>query len=374
MRAIIKHILSSIFFWQKNKNIVFVFLDQRELPNYPDYIQRSEFYLKKSYKAILYKNKLELYIALLKYGPHRVIFSSKGLNKQILKLHFLNVDYINNPHDGWDWHHALKRIRPVLQEELDDSKRRFLTHFSTIPKYASSLILGTGPSLVKARKLVDIDSYKIACNTIVKDLDLWVRLKPHFLVAGDAIYHFGHNQYATSFRRDLKKCMQAYGVPFLYPDLYHPFLKEEFKEIAHLLIPIPTGDIPKINNNLFDNFQLPALGNVLNLLLLPLATTLSKKIYLLGFDGRAPEDKLFWSNSNDHSYGEHISDIQKKHPMFFDYYIDKKDPLKYVATFHGDVLEDNLTLLEHMGYEFITLSPSYTPTIQKRYKSVFDLE
>ncbi len=129
-----------------------------------------------------------------------------------------------------------------------------------------------------------------------------------------------------------------------------------------------------MNNDLLNRFELPALGNVLNLLLLPLATSISKKVYLLGFDGRAPEDKLFWSNSNDHSYAEFIPDIQKKHPRFFDFFIDNKNPFKYVNTVHGDVLEENLTTLENNGYEFITISPSHTKTIQKRYKNVLNLE
>ncbi|HMF70259.1 MAG TPA: hypothetical protein VK616_02230, partial [Flavitalea sp.] len=305
---------------------------------------------------------------------YRVIYTTLGIKKLLVSLYFFDVDYTVNPYDGWAWHSALREINPVPDYEIQESKIRFVNYYHLLPKYEYSLILGTGPSLIKARQLTHLDCYKIACNTIVKDHKLWTQLKLHFLVAGDAIYHFGHNQYAASFRRDLKLCLKLHEVLFLYPALYHPFIKVEFQEFSHLLVPVPEGDSDQLNNDLLNNFYLPVLGNVLNLLLLPLATSLTKKNYLLGFDGRAPQDILFWSNSSDHSYAEHIPDIQKKHPRFFDYFIDNKNPFKYVNSVHGDVLDNNLTLLEKQGYEFIVLAPSYTNTFQKRYKALFNLD
>lgn len=374
VNTIIKSILKHLFFWQRNKRIVYVFISELQVNEYPDYLERCKFYLKNEYKIILYKNNFHFLVCLLSYGPNRVIFSSSSIKKFIVNTYFLNVDYNENPSDGWAWHEILNKIKPVKNSEIEASKQRFLTYYNSLHRHEYSLVLGTGPSLVKARKLTQLDCYKIACNTIVKDLTLWSQLKPHFLVAGDAIYHFGHNQYATSFRRDLKKCLKLHEVLFMYPALYHPFVKEEFSDFSHLLVPVPTSDSDQLNNDLLNNFHLPSLGNVLNLLLLPLATSITKKVYLLGFDGRKPDDKLFWTNSSDHSYSEHIPDIQKKHPRFFDYFIDDKNPFKYVNTVHGDVLDNNLTSLENSGYEFIVLAPSYTKTIQKRYKMMFDLD
>ncbi|HUR12385.1 MAG TPA: hypothetical protein VM012_13500 [Flavitalea sp.] len=371
----IKTVLGNSLFWQSRKKIVYVFIDKNQIEDYPDYKERSEFYLGGSFQVIKYANNTELFRALLQYGPHRILFSTKKINRFILNLFFLNADYRNNPNDGWVWHHALSKLFPVTPSEITDSQTRLNHYVTTLPAFDKCLALGTGPSLAKARKLIGIDLYRIACNTIVKDHVLWTQLKPHFLVAGDGIYHFGHNQYAVSFRKDLKECLRLHPTLFLYPELFHPFVKREFgKEFSHLLVPVPTGTSEKINNQLFRHFELPQLGNILNLLLLPLATSLVKTIYLLGFDGRSPDDKLFWSNSNDHSYGEHIPDIREKHPRFFEFYIDKKDPFKYVKTHHGDALENNLQELENDGYTFIHLSPSYTPSFQKRFRTIFNLD
>ena len=41
---------------------------------------------------------------------------------------------------------------------------------------------------------------------------------------------------------------------------------------------------------------------------------LSMLVRLWGFDGRAPDDKLFWSNSNKHSYPELMPELIKEHP------------------------------------------------------------
>ena len=83
-------------------------------------------------------------------------------------------------------------------------------------------------------------------------------------------------------------------------------------------------------------FQLPKLGNVLALMLLPLGCSLSRTVYLWGFDGRAPQDKLFWANSSKHTYPELMPALQKAHPCFFDHYVPHHDPARYVNQFHGE--------------------------------------
>jgi hypothetical protein len=109
------------------------------------------------------------------------------------------------------------------------------------------------------------------------------------------------------------------------------------------------------------------MGNVLPLLLLPLACSFSQKVYLWGFDGRGPEDKLFWRNSAKHSYPEYIPELQRAHPAFFSYNLPKENLNKYVQQVHGDVLEAELTKAEEKGWKFFMMHKSWTPTLQKRY-------
>ena len=200
----------------------------------------------------------------------------------------------------------------------------------------------------------------------MRDKELWHHIKPHFIVAGDAIYHFGFTLFAKSFRADLKKRLLETDTKFLYPSLFHEIVMREFSDVSDKLIPIPFGFNQHIHDDLRDNFLLPKIGNVLSLLPLPLGCTLAKQIYLWGFDGRAPTDNLFWANSSKHSYPECMDELQKAHPAFFSHNVPTSNPTKYYNEVHGETLDKNLTEAEQLGWRFIMMHETYTPALQKR--------
>lgn len=280
-----------------------------------------------------------------------------------------NVDYSQNPSDGWEWHNLISYISPAKKDYLSESKVRFIKNIEKLreEKLDKTYIFGTGTSLSKAIDKNWSDGYRIVCNTIVRDKILWHHIDPHFIVAGDAVYHFGHTDFAKTFREDLIKRLSESETLFVYPSIFHSFISREFSSFSDRLIPIGGGNHSQINLDLTQKFELPTLGNVLGLLLLPLACTLSKNVYLWGFDGRAPDDKLFWSNSSQHSYPELMKTLQDAHPAFFDFYLDRQDPLKYIKNYHGDSLDKEITNAELNGWKFIMLHPSYTDTLMKRY-------
>jgi hypothetical protein len=232
-----------------------------------------------------------------------------------------------------------------------------------------SYVFGTGASLERAGARNWSDGYRIVCNTIVRDAALWHHIKPHIIVAGDAIYHFGHTAFAHAFRRDLEARMYESDTLFVYPAIFDPVVRAQLApEIHARCIPMPLGGGKRVHSDLTETFELPAFGNVLLLLLLPLACTLSRTVCLWGFDGRAPTDKYFWTNSSQHTYGEHFNTLLEAHPAFFDHYVPKSDPNKYVRTVHGDVLETGLQAAEAEGWEFRMLHESWTGALAKRLK------
>ena len=203
---------------------------------------------------------------------------------------------------------------------------------------------------------------------------LWDWLEPDFIVAGDAIYHFGFTPYAQAFRNDLKERLKASRTLFVYPARFHAIVRQDLGELEDQLVPIPTGWRRRVDLDLARDYRLPALGNVLGLLLLPLACTLSQEIRLWGFDGRAPTDTLFWSNSPRHSYDELAAELPSAHPSFFEYSVPESDPTKYVRSVQGDQFEACLQLAEARGFSFEMMHPSWTPALQRRYhgKTVLD--
>ncbi|ETR66219.1 MAG: hypothetical protein OMM_13088, partial [Candidatus Magnetoglobus multicellularis str. Araruama] len=294
-----------------------------------------------------------------------LLFGSSDL---ISKAIVFNIDYRQNPTDGWDWC-KLAKYCSNHKVNIEESKLRFINYISILKKEAfdKTYIFGTGPTLEKAINHDWSDGYRIVCNTIVRDSVLWNHIKPHFIVAGDAIYHFGHTNFAKQFRQDLAKRLNETETFFLYPDLFDVIVQRELSQFSNKLIPIPEEYYEKIHTDLTRQFIIPGLNNVLASLLLPLACTLSKQIFLWGFDGRAPGDQLFWKNSEKHTYPHLIPELQKAHPAFFEHYVPQKDSNHYIKLAFGELLDQLLINAENEGFTFTMMHKSWTATLQKRF-------
>jgi hypothetical protein len=288
---------------------------------------------------------------------------------QATRLHkgIFDVDFRTNPTDGWQWIEAGDYVNGYAAD-LEKARSTLLEfkHRLTQEGYQRCYVFGTGPSLEKAITGNWDDGIRIVCNTIVRDPELWHHISPHIFVAGDAIYHFGCTKFALEFRKDLRKRLDESDVLFFYPSLFDRVIRDEFADLGDRLVPIPTGVHMTVHDDFSLNYSTPALGNVLNKLLLPLACNLSKTVNLWGFDGRAPADKLFWANSLKQSYTELLPFLQEAHPAFFDNFVPKDDPEKYVRSVHGDVLEHCLSSAEKEGWKFEILHHSWTDTLAKR--------
>jgi hypothetical protein len=285
------------------------------------------------------------------------------------KLHggIFNVDQVRNPMDGWSWCEAGTYVYGI--QDQDKAQGRLLQHLNKVKQlgFDRCYVFGTGPSLERARHRDWQDGARVVCNTIVRDAELWHHIAPHVVVAGDAIYHFGFTEFACAFRKDLHaRLSESPDVLFAYPDYFDFLIRREFSAFADRLVPIPNGDKPRVHDDFAVNFSLPPLGNVLNKLLLPMGCNLSKHVGLWGFDGRAPKDQLFWSNSQKQSYTELLPTLQAAHPAFFDHFVPRENPEQYVQSVHGDVLEFLLSQAEAEGWTFSMLHHTWTPTLAKR--------
>lgn len=282
-----------------------------------------------------------------------------------------NIDYLRNPVDGWEWC-RLSQYLSSMRTSSGDAQLRLQLYLDRIMALNLSrcYIFGTGSSLSQAIEFDWSDGYRVVCNTIVRDKELWNHINPHFVVAGDAIYHFGFTEFARTFRADLKKRLAETETCIVYPEEFHEIVSKELEEYSERLIPVPQGTHDRFLTNLVKDFELPGTGNILNLLLLPLGCTLNKNVYLWGFDGRAPDDKLFWSNSPKHSYPELMDTLLKAHPAFFESMVPSENPSAYVNSVHGDELDTNLTAAEAKGWKFVMMHKSWTPTLQKRFQHV----
>ena len=330
--------------------------------------KRIKFYLEKDYRiinlnySIFYKYLFSL-LPVIKVYYGFVLKNSSFFEKYFL---WYNVDPYSNHIASWKFHEILNKKQNF---DLISNKIKFNDLISKYQLKNRVYLFGTGPSLDFAISQNYEDGYVIVCNTIVKDKKLWNHLKPDILVAADALYHFSDSLFAQQFRNDLVlRFSEISNTILLLPIQFEYFAKINMPSISDRIIGIPFGRFKTPIVNLRNDFKLPLTGNILNILMLPLAITLAKNIYFIGFDGRSPDDKNFWKNSDKHFYNELVEDLKKHHPAFFNYFIPKGKEDEYVKKYHGDDLEDFLTNAESQGYYFETMYFSYTFALSKRYK------
>ena len=336
-------------------------------PDVADLEQRIRFYFGDDIRITHLKSPAPTW--LLAHGPV-LTFRPKDappvpLFQQALGV--FDVNFRTNSIEAWNWFDAEVFLNgspdpAVSRRSYDAWKRKVLAE-----GHRQATIFGTGPSLAKAIERDWSQDIRLVCNTIVRDAELWHHIAPHAVVAGDGLYHYGPTEFARTFRADLlKRLRESPDTVFIYPDLFHSLVAREIQIEPERLIPIRRGTAHTVHATLRDDFALPALGNVLNQLLLPIACDLSKSVRLWGFDGRAPSDVLFWSNSNKHSYPELMHTLKEHHPAFFDHFVPAHDPESYVRAVHGDVLEHCLSQAEQQGWHFEMLHKSWTPTLSRR--------
>jgi hypothetical protein len=222
-------------------------------------------------------------------------------------------------------------------------------------------VFGTGPSLDMAWERDFSDGYRIVCNTIVRNRALLDHLRPHFIVAGDAIYHFGNNLHAYAFRCDLERALADRPMLLITRDLFHPLFAHYHPAVRERAV-AAESEPEGLHLDMLARPVYHQMANILNCLMLPLATALADEVYFLGFDGRAPGEQLFWKNSDANAYNELKPAIMAAHPAFFS----QTDYSSYACD-HSANAERIMAAGEALGKRFVCLNPSHIPAFQRRH-------
>jgi hypothetical protein len=273
-----------------------------------------------------------------------------------------DADRHTNIWEGWTWAGFCASLRTPAEREREaqDAQARFCSYLETLPGFGRCYVFGTGPSLDRAWDRPFTDGYRVVCNTIVRNKALLDHIAPHFIVAADAIHHFDNNTHAAAFRADLAAALRDRDIRALVPDSFYPLLKAYHPDVVSKVIPVRT-DLPGIHLDMKRCLAYTSLPNVLNGLLLPLASSLTDQIHLLGFDGRTPGDQAFWANSAANSYPEYKAAIRASHPQFFA----GIDYARY-ALEQSDAAELVLSKGERLGKRYSCLNPTHIPALRRR--------
>ncbi len=187
-------------------------------------------------------------------------------------------------------------------------------------KYKSVTLFGSGPSLKNYKDFDYRNNLSIVCNSIVKNKELLKFLRPEIIVATDAVFHSGYSTYAAEFREALCEALDlvqemVFIVPLRDLMLYKYNLPEKYQARIYGLEGKTLGEF---NLDLIKNPCVKSTSNVLTFFMIPLASTISKNINIIGFDGKNISVKnKFWNYDEKSQFVDSIDYTKAAHPAFY---------------------------------------------------------
>ncbi len=241
------------------------------------------------------------------------------------------------------------------------SSERFAELADRLAHLDTSHILCSGPQISRYAEYNFDDALNIICNSVINDEQLMQAVRPQLQVFGDPIFHFGCSEYADAFRTKLAEQQARYDFRCVIPLKYYNLFTHWQPALAEATIALPySADLP-INLDLRKRFEVRTTQNILTFLMLPVATTLSRRVRLLGCDGRPlGESDYFWSHNASTQFVDHMSNIRAVHPSFFE--IDYDD--YYLR--HCSNVESYVQAGEAAGCTYEVLTASHIPALQQR--------
>jgi hypothetical protein len=231
-------------------------------------------------------------------------------------------------------------------------------------KKDSSYCFTTGPTFDTYKSYqFNKNSFKVICNSIIKNKEFIKYIGgADLLVFADPVFHFGVSKYGEQFRKDVLDYIRETPSYIVVPEFTVPLLSQHYPEIKKYLIGIPAKNIDNYNFPTVKNFYVKGTANILTLFMLPIASSITDKIYIFGADGRQKNETYFWKHSKSAQYKDKMNDAFIVHPSFFR----DRDYEDYYET-HCKLLETLLKYGEENGKEYYSLTPSYIPSFKKRF-------
>jgi hypothetical protein len=222
----------------------------------------------------------------------------------------------------------------------------------------------TGPSFdTYGNYKFDKKAFKIICNSIIKNKDFLDYIGgADLLVFADPVFHFGVSKYAAQFRQDVLEYIKLNPSYLIIPEFTVPLMSKHYPELKKYLIGVPVKVVDNYNFPSKKHFFVKNTANILTLFMLPIASTIADNIYIFGADGREKKEKYFWKHSKTAQYKDKMSDAFNVHPSFFR----DRDYEDYYGH-HCELLEQLLQYGESNAREYISMTPSFIPSLKYRY-------
>ncbi len=284
--------------------------------------------------------------------------------------------------------------RQEKEHFLKISKGNYQTLLNAVGKYEKAYVFGTGPSLEKCAMDFDYsDGFRIVCNSIVKNKEIMDHIKPHLLIFGDAQHHASPCLYAETFRQAVIEAVHETNSYILTKDYFLPLFLEHCPQLKDKIVGIEApgvwdlslkeaismvlrrphkipwfdkipGHDEEYNFPTLDKFYVRSAGSVLPSYMIPIASSVCKKIYILGADGRDPEGRkpdgtFIWAYSSSCQFDEQTA--FDTHPSYF-----RDRPYTEDFDIYCENFEGLIHYGESFGREYYSLAPSHIPVLAQR--------
>jgi len=256
----------------------------------------------------------------------------------------------------------------TIEDPINDQFRKLSreNYWALLDKasgYSKGYVFCTGPSLDQAFKFDYADGFNVVCNSIVKNKRLLKHINPHLLVFADQVFHFSPCRYSAEFRKMMLEAVKEYQCHIIIPVNSVPLYLAHYPELEDKIIGMPGQE---------GDYNFPTVGkfyikdgawNIMTLYMVPVASAVANKIFIIGADGRKPDEDYFWRHSFETQFNELMQTAFDTHPSFFrdrvytDYY-----------EHHCKFLEGMIHYGESLSKKYYCLTPSYIPVLKERHK------
>jgi glycosyltransferase involved in cell wall biosynthesis len=300
-------------------------------------------------------------ILVVKDPPEIPGISAEAWAEAIRGRRVFAADAARTRQEFGNWIEVNFLLRADRDAESEQCRARFTACLAEVGRAETAYCLATGPSLAAFKETNFEGAISVVCNSAILDEELMEWVRPRFLVFADPIFHYGPSKYAAAFRAKLRESCGRHDYTIIVPQKYYGLITDAMPELRSRTIGIPSDKPSGFNLDLEAEFRVFTTANILTYLMLPLASTVARKIYVLGCDGRPlNQDAYFWTHNKRTQINDQMENIQGVHPGFFaidynDYYLD-----------HCRLLDELISEGEKTGREYGTVTPSFIPALERR--------
>ena len=287
-----------------------------------------------------------------------------------------------------------RTIESQQKERLSElSKKNYQALLNEVAGCERGYVFGTGPSLEQAMEFDYHGGFRVVCNSIVKNKALLRHIKPQLLVFADAAFFFSPCHYAVEFRRMMLETVEEFQCYIMIPHHDVPLLLAHHPQLENRIIGMPMpgvwdmslGELVRLalfnpnkapwltkipghreeyNFPTLDKFYVRVSPSVMTSLMIPVVSSVCQEIYIIGADGRKPDENYFWTHSSPSQFGDLMQTVFDTHPSFF------RDVL-YTDHYeeHCRYFKEVVRYGESLGKRYYSLAPSYVPVLAQRLVS-----